>query len=244
MGMSNNMSVFTLQQFAITQRHSAMKVCSDSLIFGAMTPINNQRRVLDIGAGTGLLSLMCKQLGAQHVTAVELTPQAANEAQENVARSPWPNDIEVVSQDILYYQSNEKFDLIISNPPFFDNHLKSDNTLRNTARHTDTLSYATLLQRCSDLLTQDGLIYLLLPVHVAGHIAKIASSHQLCIVKQIDIIGLTGKDPKVCCLHLVRGNNPVEVIKYDIMIYQSPGKYCKQSEVYLRPFLLRFADKL
>ncbi|NRA61605.1 MAG: methyltransferase [Psychrobium sp.] len=238
------MSVFTLQQFSITQRHSAMKVCSDSLIFGAMTPINNHRRVLDIGAGTGLLSLMCKQLGAQHVTAVELTPQAANEAIDNVARSPWSNDIEVVAQDILHYQSNEKFDLIISNPPFFDNHLKNANPLRNTARHTDTLSYATLLQRCSDLLSQDGLIYLLLPVQVVAHIAKIACSHQLCIVKQVDIIGLTGKNAKVCCLHLVRGNHPIELIKQELTIYHSPGKYSKQSEIFLRHFLLRFAGKL
>ena len=100
------MSIFQLQQFAINQSRSGMKICSDSLLFGALIPINGAKRILDIGAGTGILSLMQAQksndVGSLNlkITAVELTQAAAEEAQENFDNSPWSNQLESIQQDM------------------------------------------------------------------------------------------------------------------------------------------------
>lgn len=142
------MSIFKLQQFVINQSRSGMKICSDSLLFGALIPIDGAKRILDIGAGTGLLSLMQAQksndlkdggLGnnstLEIITAVELTQAAAEEAQENFDNSPWSQQFEMIEQDIQSFAANHSanshsanshsakqqaaYDLIICNPPFF-----------------------------------------------------------------------------------------------------------------------------
>ena len=126
------MSIFRFQQFTVIQKQSAMKVCTDAVLFGAMAPVSCGDKVLDIGAGTGLLSLMMAQLGAAQVTAVELTEQAYEEAQLNFANSPWTDHLVAVHQDIQSFSTAEKqqYDLIICNPPFFENHSKTTNSLR------------------------------------------------------------------------------------------------------------------
>lgn len=255
------MSIFKLQQFAITQHVNAMKVCTDSLIFGALAPINNNPensvhngakkkapRVLDIGTGTGILSLMVMQRGAANVTALELMPESAIEAQENVEASPWADSITVLQQDFNDYKSDALFDLIISNPPFFDEHLKSDDKLRATARHTDTLSYLQLLTRSKKLLTTSGQIFLLLPCHVAENIQAICHDIGLAVIQQTDFITLRGGVAKVCALTIAHASlqlsQPVSasLIHNSLTIYDSHQQYSQDSARLLGDFLLRFND--
>jgi len=115
------MTIFRFQRFSVSQRQAAMKICTDSLLFGAMMPVKPMANVLDIGAGTGLLSLIAAQLGAGRITGVELMEDACREAAENFARSPWPERLRAVRQSIQDFAENEtgRYDLIISNPPFF-----------------------------------------------------------------------------------------------------------------------------
>ena len=94
------MPVFRFRQFSVAQSQSAMKVCTDAILFGAMASVNPGDRVLDIGAGTGVLSLMTAQLGAAHVTAVELTQEGYEETRLNFNNSPWSDRFEAVHQDI------------------------------------------------------------------------------------------------------------------------------------------------
>ena len=168
-----------------------MKVCTDAVLFGAMAPVNRGDRVLDIGAGTGVLSLMAAQLGAAQVTAVELTQQGYEEAHINFNNSPWTDRLEPVHQDIQGFalKARCQYDLIICNPPFFENHSKTTNPLRKVARHNDLLPFADLIKAAGQLLSTQGLFYLLLPVHAVEKFAAAASGAGLYLIRQTDFRG-------------------------------------------------------
>ncbi|TAN71271.1 MAG: methyltransferase domain-containing protein [Methylobacter sp.] len=235
------MSTFHFQQFSVLQKHSGMKICTDAVLFGAMAPVKQGDQVLDIGAGTGVLSLMAVQLGAAKVTAVELTQQAYQEADINFNNSRWAERLEIVHQDIQSFALTieRQYDLIISNPPFFENHSKTINTLRNTARHTDQLPFADLIGIAGRLLSPQGLFYLLIPAHAVEKFSAQASAAGFYLTKRTDFRGLAHNDAKVSALTFSR--TTAAFTEKLLTIYNSHGIYSQDSEAYLTDFLLRFA---
>ena len=161
--MSN--SYFRFKQFNIDQEHCAMKVTTDACIQGAWTPIlPHVHRALDIGAGTGLLSLMLAQRNADvAIDAIELDNDAAAQAVNNVNGSSWKERISIIAGDVCDQKFAHKYNLIISNPPFFNNSLLSDKQNKNLARHTLSLTYTDLLNVISANLSDDGYASVLLP---------------------------------------------------------------------------------
>ena len=142
-----------------------MKVTTDACIQGAWTTVAaGVKRVLDIGAGTGLLSLMLAQRDSHIlIDAIEFDKAAADQARDNVAASPWKERISVIESDVRSYVFSHKYDLIISNPPFFNNSLLSDKDAKNMARHTLSLSYSELLSVMEDNLATNGYVSVILP---------------------------------------------------------------------------------
>ena len=142
-----------------------MKVTTDACIQGAWTAIlPGVNRVLDIGAGTGLLSLMLAQRAPNAIIdAIEYDSDAAAQASANAALSPWKKRINVIEGDICSYQFPAKYDLIIVNPPFFNNSLLSDDADKNRARHTISLTYYNLLKALEENLATDGYASVMLP---------------------------------------------------------------------------------
>ena len=166
----------TVVQITVVQEKSAMKICTDATLFGAMTPVIGGETVLDIGAGSGLLALMAAQLGVARVIAVELTEEAFTEAKLNFANSPWSSQLQIIHNDIQSYAKTcrHSFDLIISNPPFFDSHSKAKDELRSIARHTDRLPFTDLISIAAQLLSASGTFYLLMPTHAVEAIVVLA----------------------------------------------------------------------
>jgi tRNA1Val (adenine37-N6)-methyltransferase len=236
------LSTFYFQQFSVRQQHSAMKVCTDATLFGAMAPVAGGETVLDIGAGTGLLSLMAAQLGAGQVTAVELTEAAFREAGFNAENSPWGKHIQVLHDDIRCYAMNtrDRFDLIICNPPFFDQHSKSSDSLKQLARHTDKLPFGELLAGVDRLLMDKGLFYVLLPSHVVDGFIQKAADSGLFLRRRVNIRGYSRNPSKVTTLLFSRTEG--RAAEKELTIYAGDRVYSTESERYLSPFLLRFSS--
>ncbi len=142
-----------------------MKVTTDASLFGAWVASLqiNATQVLDIGAGTGLLSLMVAQKNDATVEAVEIDRSCYEQLNENIRLSPWNNRCNAVNQDIREYESDKSFELIISNPPFFEKQLTSPSHGVNLARHEEGLSFTSLFSQAKRLLHKEGDFFVLIP---------------------------------------------------------------------------------
>ena len=161
-------SYFQFKKFIIHQDACAMKVTTDSCLFGSMAGslINGSivKNVLDIGAGSGLLSLMiAQQFPGALIDAIEIDEAAAIQAEKNILASPWKDQIQVIHTDIKNHKSEKKYDLVISNPPFYENELKSPDNRRNIAHHQTHLLPAELVYTISKNISSTGKFFLLLP---------------------------------------------------------------------------------
>jgi len=161
-------SWFKFKQFTIHQNDTAMKVGTDGVLLGAWTKIKTDtQNILDIGTGTGLIALMLAQktLSSSQIDAVELDQLAYQQAKENFKLSNWSQKLQAINQSIQEFTINtsKKYDLIISNPPFFRNSFASKNTQRQIARHTDSLSYDDLLYSVKRILLDDGIFSVIIP---------------------------------------------------------------------------------
>ncbi|NWL14328.1 methyltransferase [Pseudoalteromonas sp. Scap03] len=157
------MSGFAFKQFKVEHDQCAMKVSTDGILLGAWADLSDASSLLDIGTGTGLLALMCKQrVPDLKVSAVEVDEAAYQQAVKNCQQSPWP-DISIYHQGIQHFAAETKFDCVISNPPYFNHSLKSDNAARNAARHTDGLSFAELIAAFKRLTHKQAHFNLILP---------------------------------------------------------------------------------
>lgn len=165
-------SFFQFKQFTIHQEGAAMKVTTDGCLFGAwiahtekelITGNPSGLHLLDIGTGTGLLSLMIAQQCPYRITALDIDADAAMQAAANIAASPWADRMAVVQQDIKTWQSPQLFDCIVCNPPFYENEWQSDHASRNMAHHSSHLTLEKLIKVIDPLLSPNGRLYLLLP---------------------------------------------------------------------------------
>lgn len=157
-------SWFQFQQFKIHQDRCAMKISTDAILLGSMADAHNPSRILDIGTGTGVIALMLAQRFADaKITGVELDTDAASQAIENMSQSPFASRLALWHGRIQDFSEEEKFDLIVSNPPYFPDHLKSSDAKRNKALHTDSLSFEELIQKARKLLKDQGKFWIILP---------------------------------------------------------------------------------
>ena len=158
---------FTFKQFSVNQDRCAMKIGTDGVLLGAWTPlINNPFNVLDIGAGTGILSLMLAQRSnAEQIDAIEIDEDAYEQCVENFETSPWGDKLFCfhAGLDEFVDEPEDEYDLIISNPPFYTDDYKSENTSRDLARFEDALPFEELIEAVALLLSDNGIFSVIIP---------------------------------------------------------------------------------
>ncbi len=234
--------MFRFQQFTVNDDRCAMKVGTDGVLLGAWTPCQQAKTALDIGAGCGLVAMMLAQRNPMlSVTAVEIEPDAATQAAENVAESPFGNRISVECADILTYASTvepEGFDLIVSNPPFFQETLLPPDALRAAARHTRAgLNFEALVKVAATLLRRGGVFSVIIPT-VAEH-----DFHVLCAASGLSLHHATAvqtvvrKLPKRSLLHFQKGPSPMRVER-DVLVLMTDGKRSEAYAALCRDFYL------
>lgn len=182
---------FQFKQFVVNQDRTAMKVCTEACILGSYVRVSGVNKILDIGTGTGLLALMLAQRASEdaELHAVEIDQEAFEQAQENVRNSPFASKIQVFHQAIQDYSNNcsEQYDLIVSNPPFYQQSLRSPDNKRNQALHDQALTFAELADAVSKLLAPNGTFVVLLPAFEMQQITKILANRDLSPQQQLVI---------------------------------------------------------
>lgn len=228
------MSVFEFKYFSVKQSASAQKVGTDSMILGALLPQGVSGHALDIGTGTGVLALMAAQRNPDlQILAVELDEQAAKEAEGNFKASVYDPFLTVRNGNVLDFQSDTKFDLIFSNPPFFVAAYLSDDERKNRARHTDELPFKDLLSKAFSLMTETADFYLILPVESEVEIIELARRLGFYLRKKIVLFA---KPNKIRRLVFCFTKEECETKHSSLLIRNEDGTYSDEYKTLTKEF--------
>lgn len=197
-----------------------MKVGTDGVLLGCWAPIshltsgNGDWRILDIGTGSGLIALMLAQRCPDaHIDAIDIDPSAVEQAKENFEQSVFSHQLSAYLSSVQDWQNhqspitNHPYDLIVSNPPYFRNSLKNPDKGRQTARHTDSLSYEELIAHSARLLTQNGQLALILPAECETEIQEIAAQYSLFCTRATRVYSKTSKPARRVMMRFIRNTD-------------------------------------
>lgn len=235
--MSNNF--FRFKQFTVFQDHCAMKVGTDGVLLGAWTEVTKCSYVLDIGTGTGLIALMIAQRNPKAIIdAIDIDKECVMQAQQNVINSPFKHRIHVQRESFQRFvqQKKVKYDLIISNPPYFQNSVKPPNLARSNARHTDSLSFYEIISEGVSLLTNDGIISLILPYDFKQTVLEYAATENLFVHRITNVFPVPHKSPKRLLVEF--GKREVEFVEQNLTIELSRHQYTDEFKALTRDFYL------
>ena len=180
---------FDFKQFTIKQDKCAMKVGTDAVLLGAWVLPNGSKRILDIGTGTGVIALMIAQKSQAHIDAIDIDEHAVIQATQNVLNSKFSEQVSVTKSSLQEYSkiSTQKYNLIVTNPPYFEQSLKSSDEQRSHARHADVLPFEELLDGVLKLMDDKGKFCLILPTLEAVKFRALAEKRGLHLSKLLRV---------------------------------------------------------
>ena len=210
---------FNFKQFSVHQEHCAMKVGTDGVLLGAWSNVDNAHRILDVGTGTGLIALMLAQRSKANIIAVDAEENACAQANINFNASQWNERLSMVHSKIQDYQTDEKFDLIVSNPPYFTGYYSSDDLSRDIARSADALlSFEDLIASAKRLLIEKGRLSLILPADQHEKFVIFALENGFLLRRCTKVKTKIGKEPKRVLLEFVYSKNEMELQLNELVI--------------------------
>lgn len=233
--------IFQFKQFSIDQTNCGMKVNTDAALLGSLAKNNGAGRILEIGTGTGVIALMLAQrYPSALIDAVEIDPLAADTAELNFKTSPFAGSVNLIrsSFEQHFLSSRSKYDLIVSNPPYFINSLQSDDPAKQLARHTNEDFFKTLISASSEHLSSTGLIYLILPLDTAELVKGFLAKSVLGVKKTILIHSFHESKPYRCILVIGIMEGIMEKQKF--VIYESRNVYTEEYRMLLKDYLTIF----
>jgi tRNA1Val (adenine37-N6)-methyltransferase len=232
--------VFQFKQFSADQSGCAMKINTDGVLLGALADADHPQTILDIGTGTGVIALMLAQRFANaKIDAVEIDQSAADTAGQNFQNSPFTDRLGMYPMGFAEFfdqDQDKKYDLIVSNPPFYINSLKSPEAKRELAKHTDKLFFEDLLSSVSNHINESGILCMILPVDTAEMVNALAAKHKLNLQKKVFIYSFSESKPHR--VMVAYGFEKTAAVEGKFVIYKSVGNYSEEYINLLRPYFI------
>lgn len=231
--------LFQFKQFSVDHHGCAMKVGTDGVLLGCWTCVDNASNILDIGTGCGLIALMMAQRTppGSRITGVEILEKDSAVARNNVANSPWPEKVAIHNVAVQDFNPGEKYDLIVSNPPFFVNSFQPPDLRRMNARHTHALSFPDLLRSADRLLTPGGKLSVILPTVEATVFREAALEYGLHCSRLWSFRPRVGKPVERLLMEFTRTKAEPET--GEIIMYANGNEWTEEFKELSRDFYLK-----
>ena len=232
---------FQFKEFSIDQDRCAMKIGTDGVLLGAWTSVQDPYSILDIGAGTGILALMLAQRSdAEQIDALEIDEDAYEQCVENFENSSWADRLfcyHAALDEFTEEMIDEKYDLIISNPPFYTEDYKSGDTARNLARFAEALPFEELIKFASELLSDEGSFAVIIPYSVEEYFLKLSEKVNL-FPNRITRVRGTEKTPVKRSL-LQLSFTETSFSSDELILVESRHQYTQDYQKMVAPFYLK-----
>lgn len=221
----NKKEYFYLRDLKIAHSRSSMPIGTDSLLLGSWIKINNLVKILDVGTGCGIIALILgrKFKNKIRIDAIDIDKESIEEASENIIRNKLENTIQAHLSSFQQWQS-EKYDLIISNPPYFQNSLLNENENRKNARHQVTLTINELIDRAGELLNPKGSLQLIFPVSRSMYLIEYALESGFSLIRKTSFIHKKGGKPTRHLLEFCLDINNSDTEENEIYYYDTEGQ--------------------
>lgn len=231
-------SAFRFKQFEVRQEKCAVKINTDGVLLGAWADVSAAKQILDIGTGTGVIALMMAQRCDAEIHAIDIDEGAYNQAKENFEQSVWAERLSAFHTSLQQFNSAAVYDVIISNPPYFIDDMKTANHRRNVAKHSVMLSYEELLAGISRLLSQQGKALVVLPVFNLSIFETLARKYELFITVLTEVSAVEGRAPYLLMIQIERGEK--NLLKNNLAIQNVSGIFSEAYKILTKDFYLKF----
>jgi len=240
-GLANQADVFYFKQFKVRDDRSTMKVGTDAVLLGIATEITDTGSILEIGTGSGVISLILAQRSEALIDAIEIDEASVAQATENVAACPWKDRIRVIHSSLQDYASHcaLRYQRIVTNPPFFSRSFKSGIEKRNLSRHDDRLTFDELLEAAGCLLDQRGQLWVILPTREGHQFRNKALAAGFHIQHILQIIPREGKEANRLVMAFAR-EKTMTVTESHLTLRDHHNQFSEEYKTFAHDFYIDF----